>query len=112
MGLFGKICIIKSLLFSQFVLPFSLLCVPQHILVQLNRLFYSFIWDGGPDKVRRKCIITSMDEGGLSMLHMESQAAALKAAWVSRLINNRNEIWAFLGYNYLRYISPGLTALC
>ena len=54
----GKICVIKTLLLPQLLFLFSVLSIkiPNSFFKQLEKLFYKFIWNGGNDRVKRKCM--------------------------------------------------------
>ena len=53
--LLGKITIIKSLALSKFVHLFMGLPNPPGILMKrLNKLFYTFLCNSGPDRIKRK----------------------------------------------------------
>ena len=54
----GKITIVKSLVLSKFVHFFiSLPDPPPDLLKELEKQFYRFIWNKGPDRIRRKVLI-------------------------------------------------------
>ena len=54
----GKITIVKSLVLSKFVhFIISLPDPPPDLLKELEKRFYRFIWNKGPDRIRRKVLI-------------------------------------------------------
>ena len=53
----GRITIIKSLAISTFVHLFLALPNPPGDLIQnLNELFYKFLWNSGPDKIKENIL--------------------------------------------------------
>ena len=75
----GKITVIKSLALSKFVHLFLALPNPPGALVKrLNKLFFSFLWNKGPDRIKRKFIIKDLEKGGLRMIQIDAFIAALK----------------------------------
>ena len=46
LSLKGKVTILKSLIISQMTFLFSVLFVPEYILQKLDKLIFSFLWDG------------------------------------------------------------------
>ena len=61
----GKITVIKSLALSKFVHLFLALPNPPGALVKrLNKLFFSFLWNKGPDRIKRKSIIKDLKKRG------------------------------------------------
>ena len=45
-----------------------------------------FLWNNGPDKIKSNIIIAPKEFGGLNMVHISTQAKALKIAWIKRLL--------------------------
>ena len=87
----GKITVIKSLAISKFVHLFLALPNPPGNLVQsLNKLFYKFLWNSGPDKIKRKIIIKDIIKGGLRMIQIDSFVTALKVTWLRQLFTKGN----------------------
>ena len=54
LSLISNICVIKTLLLPQLPYLFSVLCIkiPKYVL-ELDKMFYQFIWNGGNDRVQR-----------------------------------------------------------
>ena len=84
LSLFGKVQIIKTFAISQFVLPATLLKVPEGIVKQIESLLYRFLW-GTRDKVKRVHVIQDVKNGGLSMVDIKSLFESFKAGWIKRL---------------------------
>ena len=92
--LLGKITVIKSIAISKFVHLFLALPNPPENLVKtLNKLCFNFIWNGGPDKIKRKFIVKDISKGGLRMLQIDSFIVALKITWLRREIVQPNCTW-------------------
>lgn len=90
----GKITIIKSLAISKFVHLFIALPHPPSELIQkLNRLFFKFLWNLGPDRIKRKNIIKSLSDGRLKMIHIDNFIHALKITWLRRHIQQKYSTW-------------------
>ena len=70
LSLFGKVQIIKTFAISQFVLPATLLVVPDGIIEQIETLLYRFLW-GTRDKVRKINILKDVKHGGLNMVDVK-----------------------------------------
>ena len=101
MSLIGKITVIKSfalpkLLYAATNLPISesfVNCVTDH--------FYKFLWEGKPDKIRRKTIEMGYDKGGLKMVNFEAMMKATKCMWVKRLLQSKNATWTLYFQSFL-----------
>ena len=77
--LIGKITIMKSLALAKFVHLFLALPNPPGELIKnLNKLFYSFLWNSGPDRIKRKVIVKDMARVGLRMIQVDAFITAVK----------------------------------
>lgn len=96
--LLGRITVLKSLALSKFVHLFLALPNPPNELVKtLNKMFYKFLWNKGPDRISRKKIIKDITKGGLRMVQIDSFIKALKVSWLRRLIIHPNSCtWSTL----------------
>ena len=94
--LFGKVNFIKSQIVSKIVYAATCLDVPKDFVSSINKVLYEFIW-GKTEKLKRKQIIKSLENGGLGMIDIESHFEAIKASWVSRIVNaGEDDIWSFI----------------
>ena len=67
--LIGRMTIIKSLALSKFTHLFIALPNPPPELIKyLDKLSYKFLWNNGPDRIKRSVIIKKVNEGGLRMI--------------------------------------------
>lgn len=68
--LLGKVTVIKSLTLPKII--HLLTSLPNLKTDELNRLFYSFIWDGKTEKIKRETLIGDFLDGGLKMINIKS----------------------------------------
>ena len=90
---FGKITVIKSLALSK--LSHIALVVPtlnKKMIKDIKKMFYNFIWNNKPDKVRRDDAELPNSCGGLSMVSVEKFWKSFKFSWFKRIINT-NAFW-------------------
>lgn len=87
LSLKGKVTILKSLIVPKLIYPASMLAVPQWFVEAADKLFFSFLWDGKPPKIKKRTIIGDIENGGLKMPHIDSIVNSLKLAWLSRFLN-------------------------
>ena len=57
----------------------------------LKRIFYNFLWNSGPDRIKRNVIIKNIQAGGLRMININYFIKALKISWLRRVIQNSDE---------------------
>ena len=63
--LLGKITVLKSLVVSQLVYLLTPLKSNYSALTEINKLLYTFLWNGKGDKIKRNVIINDYCDGGL-----------------------------------------------
>ena len=52
--LLGRINIVKTLGLSKVIYSASVLPIPKHLVKEINRIAFNFIWDGKPAKSQKK----------------------------------------------------------
>ena len=94
----GKIVLIKTLFIPKCVHMLTSIERSDTFLKYLNKLLYSFIWSGGPDKIKRVTINSKYMQGGLKMTNLCNFEKALKVSWVRKLYTHQNLQWFRLLY--------------
>ena len=91
----GRLTVIKSLVLSKSKHLFlALPNPPRDLIKRLERIFYKFLWNSGPDRIKRSVIIKKLNAGGLRMIHIQYFLKALKVSWFRRVIkNSKNSLW-------------------
>ena len=82
----GKITIIKTLLLP--ILNHLFIALPnpeEHILKEINTIFYDFLWEGTA-KIKQTVIVNKYMDGGLNMINIKAFINSLKATWIRRLL--------------------------
>ena len=49
-------------------------------------MFYKFLWNSGPDRIKRKIIVKNIACAGLRMVELKSFIKALKVSWLRRIL--------------------------
>ena len=97
----GKITVIKSLLISKLVHLLTALPNPSQMeLKELERLFFSFLWGGKRDPIKRAKVVQNYAAGGLGMVDLQAFVRSLKLSWLKRLMTS-NAVWANIATNEL-----------
>jgi hypothetical protein len=92
--LLGKVTVIKTLALPKLIhLLTSLPNLKQSLFNDLDKLFFNFIWDGKPEKIKRNTLIADFEDGGLKMIHLQQFNAYLKISWVKRFFSNLKGGW-------------------
>ena len=86
---FGKVTVIKTLIISKIVHLLIALPTPStKIINEINTMFYNFLWDGKPDKMRRSLAKHKILEGGIGMIDLTLFDQALKLTWIMRIFKH------------------------
>ncbi len=84
----GKITVIKSLALPILTQCFTVLPnPPSHVFKEIEKVFFSFLWNNKPDKIKRNVIINLYEHGGLKMPHIQSYCMGLKMTWINKILN-------------------------
>ena len=69
----GKITVIKTLALPILTQVLSALPnPPKETLIDIQNIFFRFLWNNKRDKIKRKVIMNNYEEGGLKLTHIES----------------------------------------
>ena len=74
---------IKPLLLSQFNHLFTSVVTPTQTLDKINKIFFDFLWNGKPDKIRRSTMYMDNEIGGIGMVNIHIFEKSLKLEWAS-----------------------------
>ena len=70
--------------------------VTKEVLAKIESLFFKFLWDEKPDKIKRKQLVQSYEKGGVSMIDINAQLQTFRIKWVNRLISNTDMNWKII----------------
>ena len=86
---YGKVVIIKSLLFSKFThILLSLPTPGKETFKTINNLVKDFLWEGKPPKFRKEILEADTQFGGMKLHNLELFDAALKVGWLKRYLRS------------------------
>ena len=54
-------------------------------------MFYNYLWNGGPDKVKRSIIIQNYEKGGLKMIDLDRFINSLRLTRFRRLLTTKSK---------------------
>ena len=58
----------------------------KQIINELQRLFYEYLWNKGPDKIKRTVVVPNYQDGGLRMINVDTYIKSLKLTWLRRIL--------------------------
>jgi exonuclease III/hemoglobin-like flavoprotein len=105
---YGKVTVIKSLAISKYIHLFmSLPNPPKEFIKELESDFFKFLWNKGPDRIKRIDAYKNIKNGGLGMLKIEEFIEGLKISWFRRYLKSKHT-WANLSnFNILQVVMLG-----
>jgi hypothetical protein len=94
--MFGKVCIINSIVVSKIIYLASILNLPgSNVIKDLQRIIYNFIWKK-KDRIKRNTLIGPIDNGGIGVVDILSKMKSLRALWIKQILNKRNPLYDFV----------------
>ena len=93
--------IIKTIALSQITHLLSTIYTPTHILQQLDKLIFNFLWHDKPAKIKRETIIAESFDGGLKMPDVFTFHNAQKAIWIKRYLLDNCGKWKTLSISFV-----------
>ena len=98
----GRVAVLQSLVLSKLMHLWILLPNPSvEYINSLQKLRYEFVWNKKLDKINRKTVHQSIQEGGLGLPHLKTFISALKLTWIRKFINTN---LAFVKYPFIKNI--------
>ena len=94
--LFGKITVLKTLAMSKCNYLLQCITVTNEIIAKIESLFFKFLWNDKPDKLKRKQLIQNYEKGGLRMIDIKTQLQTFQIKWVLRLISDNDTTWKII----------------
>ena len=92
-AVFNSRAIRRSVSPSKLIYCSSLLTVSKYLIDRINKIIFSFIWEGKLPKIKKKTIIGEKHCGGLKMIDFEIVERSLKIAWIKRIAESSNASW-------------------
>ena len=97
----GRIAVIKSLALSKINHLISALPNPfKKILDECKKMFHRYLWNKGPDKIKRAVVIQNYENGGLRMIEVDTFMMSLKLTWLRRILLTENKYCDFVYANF------------
>ena len=97
--LHGKVCVINTLIASQFVYKMLVLPeIPNHIVQKIENLFVDYLWSNKKPKIPLRYLQLNKKCGGLGLVSLKKRDQALKTSWIGILAKDSKA--AHLAYSF------------
>jgi len=81
----GRVVVIKSLVLPKLSYVAQMLPNPdQEFIKEVNDMFFKYVWNDKPDRIKRNQFVQNYENGGVKMPDVESHINALKINWIRR----------------------------
>ena len=89
--LHGKITVIKTFALPKIIYALSSLQnPPKYVKKYIEEQMYTFLWEGKPEKVKRKTLAQNYDKGGLKMIDIDKCMQTQKITLIKRMLDPNN----------------------
>jgi hypothetical protein len=87
----GRIAILKSLILSKLThLWIFLPNPPHHVMEQIQKICFYFVWKGTHDRIKRSIVTKPVKEGGLNVPNVTLYSKSLKLMWMRKLRTSKH----------------------
>ena len=94
--IFGKVCIINSLVISKIIYIASILNLPDPTIIKdFQRRIFNFIWNKR-DRIKRNTLIGTVDNGGIGVVDILSKIKSIRTSWIKQILNKRSPLYPFV----------------
>jgi hypothetical protein len=86
LSVLGRVTVLKTLIIPKITyLLIALPNPPKHMIQTLKTMFFKFIWQNKPEKVKRDVLVQDYKYGGLKIPNIVHLVTSLKATWIQRI---------------------------
>ena len=97
----GKTIIVKNLLLSYCGFEIEMKGIPDKFKKEIETLIWNFIWEGKDNQIKRDLCSLDIENGGMSMVNLESYIDSRRIKCIYRIINEPIENWNAIGKYWL-----------
>ena len=106
----GKITVIKTLVLP--LLNHILMSIPNPSTLyckELEKLFFSFVWNGPAHRVKKDVLIKKYEDGGLKMVNLHSFISSMKLFWIRYLVTTNRGLENLIpSFELNKFLSCGI----
>ena len=99
----GKILIIKTFLLSQINYELEMNPIPKHIMKEIDKILWNFLWDGKQPLVNKQTMCLYIENGGMNMINLNSFIGANHIKFIHKIVNSEMQHWNMIGKHWLKH---------
>ena len=106
-SLYGRVILCKTFLLSQINYVIQSLSLPEHVLNQIDSIFFKFIWKKRDskkrvfEKIKRNVLCLERKQGGLKMISIRDQQKVYNIKWISKVVKEKDSPMAIFANLFL-----------
>lgn len=102
--LVGRKVVLNHYLIPKLSYLLQVIPLEKEVLVELERLIFTFLWGGKRDRIKRTTMVLPVAEGGLGVVDLVVTQRVFQAGWILRMIKGeeKGERWAKLARYFIR----------
>ena len=77
---------------SYRILFLALPNTPGELIKIRKKIFYKFLWNSGPDRIKRRIVIKDVTAGGLKMINTNMFIKSLHISWLRQIIKQSDTV--------------------
>ena len=70
--------------------------MPDKVLINLNKILFSFVWSNTMETVKRLTLIDSFENGGLDIVDIKTKLETFRVSQILQLIKGTKANWKYL----------------
>ena len=91
----------KNLLLSYCGFEIEMKGIPDKFKKEIETLMWDFIWEGKVNQIKRDVCCLDIENGGMSMVNLDSYIDSRRIKFIYRIINEPIENWNAIGKYWL-----------
>ena len=100
----GKSLIIQSLIISKIGFELEAKGIPEKYIKEINKLIWSFVWDGKKEQVSRKTMMRNLNCGGMNIIDINSFVLSVHIKTMYKIIHSQSDSWNAIGKHFFNVL--------
>ena len=103
LSLIGRNVVLKSLAISKLIYACSSIHIDESLIKEVQSCISKFVWNSTLPKVKASVMYQGIPDGGMKLLHFNTQIHALLYNWIRRLFNGKHSKWKSTFQEFIRH---------